>query len=599
MPFHQVYTCGHGAGGRLGLNDEKPRSSFQGPLGTLEGVVVSSIVCGSKHNMLLSRQGVVYAWGYNQNGQTGHGPHGFSDWEPRPIKGLDKIKVVEVAAGEDHSMALTHSADVYSWGHGLYGQLGQGDVKDIWFPFMVKSLQGKGIMSVGCGHNHSFAVTVTGKVFGFGSSSAGQLGNGDTDGGMGGNVYLPLLIKNLANYKIVLAQGGKNFSMFMTSNGELFSVGYAANGQLGISFDKVEALGQSYTASLQKVEHQGITMAAVSCGDAHIAAVSDAGMIYTWGAGSDWVLGHGDQEDAWTPKLVTMLEAEVCLHASAGGCHTTAVTQAGRLYTWGRGFIGQLGRGHDVAQDVHEFYEALPASVQWASDAEGAELAIMGGAGFCHTVLLTALAGDEEEDIKPPTPRPEPPKDMAGASVKPPPKKRAAQDGAAVKAKPEAPKRQLLTLHVTVVSARDMIAKDARGTSDPYVKVKVKEGRHPQKERTKVLSQTRDPTWNEKFVFKEIVNRIAIEGDPRLFEEGKLPDLNWDVRLKLSCYDKDKIGKDEHLGLVFIPLAGLGINKVRDIWVPLSPKIEGQVVKGDIRVKLELTDKDNKDHPGK
>ncbi len=59
MPFHSIFTCGHGAGGRLGLNDDAPRSRFVGPLGTLEGVVVESVICGSKHTLLLSRDGDV------------------------------------------------------------------------------------------------------------------------------------------------------------------------------------------------------------------------------------------------------------------------------------------------------------------------------------------------------------------------------------------------------------------------------------------------------------------------------------------------------------------------------------------------------------
>ena len=58
----------------------------------------------------------------------------------------------------------------------------------------------------------------------------------------------------------------------------------------------------------------------------------------------------------------------------------------------------------------------------------------------------------------------------------------------------------------------------------------------------------------------------------------------------MTCYDQDKLGKDEHLGVVFVPLAGLGVNKKRDIWVPLSPKIAGQEVSGDVRIQAMLTD---------
>jgi len=42
--------------------------------------------------------------------------------------------------------------------------------------------------------------------------------------------------------------------------------------------------------------------------------------------------------------------------------------------------------------------------------------------------------------------------------------------------------------------------------------------------------------------------------------------------------------------VLFVPLAGLPLNQKRDIWVPLAPKIEGQPVSGDIRLRLLLTD---------
>jgi alpha-tubulin suppressor-like RCC1 family protein len=266
MPFHSVYTCGHGAGGRLGLNDEDPRSSFVGPLSTLEGVVIQNLVCGSKHTLILSRSGKVFSWGYNQYGQVGHGDNGLADWEPRPIKGLDLFKVKMLAAGEDHTVAMTEDGDVFSWGRGTNGQLGHGDVRNVWYPLLIKSLQGKGIVAIGAGYDVTFAITGTGKVLGCGSSAAGKLGNGDVDGGVGGNVYIPTPLKALQNERITQATGGKNFSMFLNEYGMLKSVGYASNGQLGISFEKIEKLDAPYTGAIQDVEHKGTVIAMVRCG---------------------------------------------------------------------------------------------------------------------------------------------------------------------------------------------------------------------------------------------------------------------------------------------------------------------------------------------
>ena len=90
----------------------------------------------------------------------------------------------------------------------------------------------------------------------------------------------------------------------------------------------------------------------VRCGDAHTLALADNGLVYTWGSGVDWALGHGSQDDVLTPKLVAMIEADPCLCVAAGGCRAAAISNTGRLYTWGRGFIGQLGLGHRLEDDV-------------------------------------------------------------------------------------------------------------------------------------------------------------------------------------------------------------------------------------------------------
>ena len=584
MPFHSVYTCGHGAGGRLGLNDEEPRSTCVGPLSTLEGVVINNLVCGSKHTLILSRSAMVFSWGYNQYGQVGHGNNGLADWEPRPIKGLTGFTIVQVSAGEDHSVALTQTGDVFSWGRGTSGQLGHGDVKNVWFPFLVKSLQGKGIVAVGCGYDVTFAITGAGKVFGCGSAAAGKLGNGDIDGGIGGNVYVPTLLKALQNFRIVQATGGKNFSMFLTNLGQLKSVGYASNGQLGISFEKIEELDMPCTAVIQEVEHKGVIMRMVRCGDAHTLALAENGLVYSWGSGIDWTLGHGSQDDVLTPKLVAMIEADPCICVDAGGCHSAAVSASGRLYTWGRGFIGQLGVGHRLEDDVEHILE-LPAPVKFIKNNDGSEKAQRIACGHCHTVLQTGLAGDElEDEAKPKQVQARPEKAVADAT---PMAVIAHKVDQKVK-----PKKSFLTLIVDVVSGRNLMAKDERGTSDPYCKVKVKEGRNPkQKEKTKVCKNTCDPVWNQTFTFKGCCNRIAVEGDPRMAEEGRAPELNWDLKLKVSCADQDMMGADESLGVLFVPLAGLPLNKKRDIWIPLAPKVEGATsISGDVRLRLLLTD---------
>ena len=61
------------------------------------------------------------------------------------------------------------------------------------------------------------------------------------------------------------------------------------------------------------IEFKRKRIARVSCGPDHSAAVSEAGEVLTWGAGSYGNLGHGDNIDVYSPKLIEALLGKHCI----------------------------------------------------------------------------------------------------------------------------------------------------------------------------------------------------------------------------------------------------------------------------------------------
>jgi alpha-tubulin suppressor-like RCC1 family protein len=82
-----------------------------------------------------------------------------------------------------HVLPALPCCQVYAWGWGRYGNLGDGDRQDRHAPAAVNSASidssGSTVTSVACGWRHSAAVTSDGRVFTFGWSKYGQLGLGD------------------------------------------------------------------------------------------------------------------------------------------------------------------------------------------------------------------------------------------------------------------------------------------------------------------------------------------------------------------------------------------------------------------------------------
>lgn len=73
----------------------------------------------------------------------------------------------------------------------------------------------------------------------------------------------------------------------------------------------------------------------VVCGYKHTAALTDDGKVYTWGAGKEGELGHGDTEEVELPKLVEVLKEKKVVKLGAGNGFTIALTDGGELFSWG------------------------------------------------------------------------------------------------------------------------------------------------------------------------------------------------------------------------------------------------------------------------
>ena len=95
----------------------------------------------------------------------------------------------------------------------------------------------------------------------------------------------------------------------------------------------------------------------VACSWYHCAAVSDIGLLFTWGNGADGALGHGDLSTLLQPALVehfgldnALTVRAVAVGADVLGSHTLAIASDGGLYAWGVGVA--LGSGTSTSSNV-------------------------------------------------------------------------------------------------------------------------------------------------------------------------------------------------------------------------------------------------------
>ena len=88
--------------------------------------------CGCCHSLVLTLEGEAYGWGHNGFGQIGKSKSDNNNYQLIPyfINEFDGEKVKSISYGNLHSLALTESGSVYSWGSNSWGQLGRNSSKD-------------------------------------------------------------------------------------------------------------------------------------------------------------------------------------------------------------------------------------------------------------------------------------------------------------------------------------------------------------------------------------------------------------------------------------------------------------------------------------
>ncbi|XP_054687038.1 probable E3 ubiquitin-protein ligase HERC4 isoform X5 [Grus americana] len=206
-----VYTCGCNDLGQLGHEKARKRPEHVGALDAQNIVAVS---CGEAHTLALNDKGQVYAWGLATDGQLGLPGTEECIRVPRNIKSLSEIQIVQVACGYYHSLALSKGSEVFSWGQNKYGQLGLGyEYKKQSSPHLIKSLLGIPFAQIAAGGAHSFVLTLSGAIFGWGRNKFGQLGlNDDNDR------YVPTLLKSLRSQKVVHICCGEDHTAALTKN---------------------------------------------------------------------------------------------------------------------------------------------------------------------------------------------------------------------------------------------------------------------------------------------------------------------------------------------------------------------------------------------
>jgi Collagen triple helix repeat (20 copies)/Regulator of chromosome condensation (RCC1) repeat len=187
-----VYAWGNGdndqPGNTSAANDQEAPIEVEGVGGSGDLSGVTSIAAGP-FTVLAVSGGNVYAWGAGVDDDLGDDSSSDSE-TPVEVEGVggsgDLSGITQTASGDQYGLALSSTGNVYGWGSDYAGDIGDGNSSgqdDT--PVETKGVGGSGNLSgvtqIGTSsENGSFALTSSGQLYAWGYGGAGQLGDGST-----------------------------------------------------------------------------------------------------------------------------------------------------------------------------------------------------------------------------------------------------------------------------------------------------------------------------------------------------------------------------------------------------------------------------------
>lgn len=317
------------------------------------------IAVGDAHSCAIASNREVYCWGSGTDGRLGNGTTITSNL---PVLVTGMTDAVQVSAGAAHSCAVKEDGTAFCWGNGLNGRLGDGMLISSSVPVQVSTLTT--VTSISAGSQHTCATIASGAAYCWGNGAAGRLGQGAT-----ASSSVPVAVSGLTN--AVQISAGNAHSCAVTTTGSARCWGTGTNGRLG---------NGGTVSSNVPVQVTGLTSGvnSIGAGTSHSCASLATGGVRCWGNGALGRLGDGTTNSSNVP--VTVVGLSNATQVSAASAHNCALTSNQHVFCWGDGASGRLGNGDVIASSV-------PVEVSNLSLAKSAGAALAHSCSLIHDGL--------------------------------------------------------------------------------------------------------------------------------------------------------------------------------------------------------------------
>ncbi|KAJ5143076.1 Ran exchange factor Prp20/Pim1 [Penicillium bovifimosum] len=294
-----------------------------------ETCVFVEVAASDSASFALTDDGQVYGWGTfrSNDGILGFDAENLVQKTPKLITNLKKVK--HLICGANHVLALTEEGRVYSWGSGQQNQLGRRIVERNRLNGLLPREFGlpKGIVHIGTGSYHAFAVHASGKVYAWGLNSFGATAIREGAGEDEAAIVHPMPVDSLSGRNISQICGGAHHSVAIAGDGECLVWGRLDGFQSGLKIDTLsdDAVIKDERGRprilMEPTAIPGLKVKMVAAASDHSLAIDVDGRAWSWGFSATYQTGQGTQDDIEVATVIdnTATRGKKLNWAGAGG----------------------------------------------------------------------------------------------------------------------------------------------------------------------------------------------------------------------------------------------------------------------------------------
>jgi alpha-tubulin suppressor-like RCC1 family protein len=303
---------------------------------TLPGHVVEVATSNSTQYALLA-DGAVYAWGLGGDGELGSGGTADSFTTPVRVHFPTGVKIASLptdAMPYNTGLAVDTTGRAWGWGDNSAGQLCTGKTSQYLTPVRIPLTKVTELAGAG---DHALYVS-HGTLFACGGNLDGDLGDGTTTASR-----TPVKVPALAGHVVRAVVASYHDSGALLGNGHYFDWGYDAQGQLG---DGKVGVSSSVPV-LVKLPHPvtQVVEGGSYLGNGQTLVMLSDGSLRSWGDDQDGQLGDGKTVNEPSPVTFAAPAGVTYQFLASGAVTSYAVSTTGEVYAWGGSTSGQVGNG--------------------------------------------------------------------------------------------------------------------------------------------------------------------------------------------------------------------------------------------------------------